>query len=124
MCLRQALIVTIVLAGCGASNPPRVDWPKVVSCAGMEVAALATQVAPILLAGGGSDMSAALEAQAIEHGAAAIACAVAQLVNEWSTAPAGQGIFAPEATPESDAAERGRQWLDSKDITVAPAPAQ
>jgi hypothetical protein len=103
----------LLVAACGGSQT-HVDWPKVTTCLTSQAPSVLSDVSGVLLAGGGDKMDKALEQQALVHGAAVIECAVAQLIQQWSSAPA-QGIY---PSPEGQAAERGNKWLQDHDIAV------
>lgn len=117
--MRALLALLLVLAsGCisGASPGSTTVWDQAVKCAVNEGGSGIADVSAVLLEGAGAGISdqqvAELEQLAITHGTHAVSCWVQQLINDWTTRGAAP---VPERL---DAAERGRDFLRKKGITV------
>lgn len=111
--MRISKIAHLVLAsavvtaqGC---RPSAVDWPGVVSCAPAP-AEIVDKVAEVLLSDGSGSLSdravSALELLAKEYAASTVACAVAELVDQWT-----QQTRSVDNAAGRRAAERGTEFL-------------
>lgn len=115
--MKFALLALLLLSSnCAALS--KVIWPTTVTCVGAVSGDLVQQVEDILLRGGNAteltpDEVSALEALAAANGASVIVCIIEQLINAWLT-PTG----AIPPTPNANAARRGQDFLNNKQVQV------
>lgn len=104
------VLVGQLLTGCRSA--PAVIWPIAVDCAARDGTAVIGTVARVLI-GGGNGWRKELEDLARTAGADFVACAVAQLVDDWR-APGAASL-----DPRTQAGrERGEAFLAEKKVLV------